>query len=153
MLPVCAFGQEVLHYNPDTRLYEATQVLAADSIKADLLYSRAMEWVALNYKSAKDVVQYANADGRKIIVKGNFPIFMFLKDGWIKHTLTLEFKDGRYRYLYNNLSYYSPGTGDMPLESNIMSKKKLLARTNQEIVSSIESIDAYLKATPKKDNW
>ena len=146
-------AQEVLRYNATAHVYEATQVLAADSIKADILYSRAMEWVALNYKSAKDVVQYSNADAKKIIIKGNFPIFIFLKDGWIGHTLTLEFKDGRYKYCYNNLTYISPGTGEMAFESNMLSKKKLLDKTNDKIVASIENIDAYLKAAPKKDNW
>lgn len=153
MVPTLSFGQDLLKFNPSTHVYEATQVVSMDSITANVLYERAMEWVALNYKSAKDVVRYANAEGRKIIVKGNFPIFMFLKEGWIQHTLTLEFKDGRYKYSYNNMSYYSDGSGEVPLESSMISKKKLLQRTNQEITLSVENMNAYLKAGTPKGNW
>ncbi|RFM31602.1 DUF4468 domain-containing protein [Chitinophaga silvisoli] len=152
-IPTISLAQAPLTINVNTGLYESSQVLAADSIKGDLLYSRALQWVALNYKSANDVIQYKDAEVRKIIIKGNFPIFMFLKDGWIRHTLTLEFKDGRYRYIFSNFVYYSSGTGDMPFENKLMSKNKLLAVTNEKISNSINSIDAYLKKKNQEDNW
>jgi hypothetical protein len=70
----------------------------------------AKEWIALTHKSANGVFQMADKEASKIIVKGNFPTGMFMKKGWIGHTLTFEFKDGRLRYTYFNFNYYSPGS-------------------------------------------
>lgn len=139
--------------NNATRLYEATEILLIDSIKADVMYARAMEWIALNYVSAKDAVQYTNPVDRKIIVKGSIPVFFFLKEGWVRHTLTLEFKDGRYRYLYTDLVYTSPGSGDMPLESRMVGKKKLLKITEEKIMEAAFHIYEYIGSYPKKDTW
>ena len=146
-------AQDLLYFNPNTGMYEASQVLSVDSVKGDILYSRAMQWVALNYKSAKDVIQYSSPIDRKVIVKGAFPVFIFMKEGWIDHTLTIEFKDGRYRYQFTNLSYYSTGSGQMPLEGKMIAKKKVLSLTNDRIIEAVEGLHAYIRSSAQQDNW
>lgn len=78
---------------------------------------------------------------------------MFLKEGWIKHTLTVEFKNNKYRYSYDNLSYYSPGSGEIAFEQNMVSKRKLIEKTEEKINESIKSLTSFLSNSPKTDNW
>ncbi|MBP1222056.1 DUF4468 domain-containing protein [Flavobacterium sp. 1355] len=47
-------------------------VINVDSLKTQEIQSKVLAWVALNYKSANDVIQLNSPD--KIIVKGNFAI-------------------------------------------------------------------------------
>ena len=50
------------------------------------------------YVSANDVVQLADVDHDRIVVKGNVSISYLMNPYFVNHTLTLELKDGRYRY-------------------------------------------------------
>jgi hypothetical protein len=61
------FGQT---YNPE--INGKSLVINVDSLKAQKIQSKVLAWVALNYKSANDVIQLNSQD--KIIVKGNFTI-------------------------------------------------------------------------------
>ncbi len=49
-----------------------------------------MEWIATNYNSAQDVVQLSDKENGVIICKSNFSTNIFIKTGWISHTLTLK---------------------------------------------------------------
>ncbi len=97
--------------------YQSEGIVHVDSLTKESLFSKAQEWIALNYKSAQDVIQLADKENAKIILKGNFTTSMFMKEGYIGHTLILEFKDGRFRYTYTDFSYESMGSGKMNFES------------------------------------
>jgi len=60
---------------------------------------KVVEWIAENYKSAKDVIQL-NTE-KKIILKGNFLVPMMANDLSVNYrvhkTLTFSFRDGRYK--------------------------------------------------------
>ncbi|WP_262496569.1 DUF4468 domain-containing protein [Confluentibacter flavum] len=79
-----------------------------DSILKNDIHSKLMSWVAINYKSANDVVQLNTAD--KIIVKGNFtvnsnfPTISILNtinyypvNISFNHTLIIYIKDNRFK--------------------------------------------------------
>lgn len=144
-------GNVAIEKDPNTGSYQAMGVVTVDTVSSALLYKKALEWVTLNYKSAADVIQLQSMDDKKIILKGNFRINMFMKEGWIRHTLTLAFKDGRYRYQYSNFSYYSAGSGDIPFESNMVAKKKILSMTENKMAESVNSLTDYL--TKQIDQW
>lgn len=154
LIPVSCFAQNGLNFNKEKQAYEAVNVVTlSDTLTGDYLFKKALEWIAINYKSAKDVIQFSSPEDKKIILKGNYSVSLFMKQGWVKHTLTLEFKDGKYRYAYNDLSYYSPGSGDMPFEGNMLSKKKVLSTTDQKIMQSIKDLTAYIGEGTKKSDW
>ncbi|MGC6525391.1 MAG: hypothetical protein ACON30_03845 [Flavobacteriaceae bacterium] len=60
---------------------------------------KVVEWIAENYKSAKDVIQLSTE--KKIILKGNFLVPMMANDLSVNYrvhkTLTFSFRDGRYK--------------------------------------------------------
>ena len=145
-----AIGQELTL--DETETYSNQQVIEIDDQTTDKLFDKAMEWIALNYKSAQDVIQYSDKESGKIICKGNFSTNLFMKSGWIRHTLTIEFKEGRYRQTYSNFSYYSQGSGEMAFESKKMGfKKKIFGETSENINSATINLKKYLIS--KDDDW
>ena len=146
-------AQDLLQ-DSETGKYISEKVIQVDSVSREYLFSRAMEWVALSYKSAQDVIQHSDKERGKIICKGNFSTNLFMKSGWIRHTLTLEFKEGRFRQTYSDFSYYSSGSGELPFESkNLGFKNKILNETSNKINSSTESLKEYLQTNKKNDDW
>lgn len=135
--------------------YKSQGIEILDSLKKDVLYNKSIEWITLNYKSAKDVIQLSDKESYKIIVKGNFNTSLFMKEGWIGHTLILEFKDGKMRYIYTDFNYYSPGTGGLDFESKSLGfKKKLIQETDQNIQNAIQSLKKYILQVPSKStDW
>lgn len=147
---VC-FGQQITMNESGN--YESERIVEVEGRSQDFLFRKALEWVALTYNSAQDVIQYSDKESGKIICKGTYSTNLFMKSGWIGHTLTLEFKEGKYRETYSNLYYYSPGSGEMPFESKYMgSKKKILEKTTGFISASSESLKKYL-TTSNNDDW
>lgn len=153
MLPVFTKGQNLL-IDEQTGKYAKQAVIEVENQPKQLIYKKAVEWITLNYKSANDVIQLKDESEGKIILKGNFSSNMYMKAGLIEHTLILEFKDNKFRYSYTDLAYYSAGSGKMPFEGNLMSKKKLLSNTEQDIDNSIKSLSEYIfKSYNSKDDW
>jgi len=67
------------------------EVITLDSLSKKQIHNKAKEWIALNYKSANDVVQLDTND--KIIVKGVFNSIQYN----YHHSLIMSFKDNGYR--------------------------------------------------------
>ena len=103
LFSINTFGQNIIK-DSISQKYEASEIVKLDSLKGEVIFTRAKEWISLNYKSAKDVIQLADKESLKIIVKGNFSSTLFMKEGFISHTLVLDFKDGKMRYTYSNFS-------------------------------------------------
>ena len=152
LMNLIATSQE-LGYDDQTKKYTEQDVVEIDSLSKSELYSKALEWISLNYKSAKDVIQLSNEEMGKIIVKGSFPTDLFFKKGWIRHTMVLQFKDGKFRYRFTNFSYFSPGSGEMPLEGSMFSKKKVLAEAKYNVDVCVVSIKKHMKTQTVEDDW
>ncbi len=153
ILPKVLLGQG-LKIDEETGKYTKQATVEIDSMAKGQIFKKAVEWIALNYKSANDAIQLKDEETGRIILKGNFSTGLFMKQGWIKHTLVLEFKDNKFRYTYSDFSYYSSGSGEMLFEKSIMSKNKVLAETETNIDKSVFSLKEYiLKSKKAKDNW
>ena len=148
-----AAAQEI-EMDSTTGLYTYQKVLDFEGKSKDELYTKAMEWVALNYKSANDVIQHEDADKGKIICKGSFVTNLWLTTGFINHTLTLDFKDDKIRMTYSNFGYNSTET-QFNLENEKMLKsgiEKLKKRALDQIISSEASLIEYIN-NDQNDDW
>ena len=78
-----------------------------------------------------------------------------MKSGLLKHTLTLEFKDGRYKQSLSNFSYYSSGSGEISFENKNMGfRKKIFKETNKNIRLLTLSLKEYLGSLSKiEEDW
>jgi hypothetical protein len=64
LIPLVSFGQKL---NKDSNGY--TEVIEVELSKKDI-HQKINEWIAINYKSAQDVIQLNTVD--KIVTKGNY---------------------------------------------------------------------------------
>ncbi|MFN7967620.1 MAG: DUF4468 domain-containing protein [Acidobacteriota bacterium] len=92
-------------------------VVDLNGVTATDLQARARAWVATVYRSGRDVVQLDDTQAGRIIAKGNFTIPWLTETARVHHTLTIEFKDGRYRYTLTDFLFQgSQWPEPVPLE-------------------------------------
>lgn len=74
------------------------------SLNKDKLHTIANEWIALNYKDSKSVIQMNDKEAGVIIAKGIYGDIVYgISSIDVKHTLTLRFKDNKVRITISNL--------------------------------------------------
>jgi hypothetical protein len=95
-----------------------SEVVPIDSTTKDELYNRAKVWFAVYYKSSKDVIQLDDKENGKIIGKGviiyNSPAFSpgTLFSGYFKYVLTVEVKDNKFKYSFENIRHEASETSN-----------------------------------------
>lgn len=171
-VPFTGMAQEILlPLNSETNLIEYSELVKIDSTTTQKeLYSRAKEWVAITFKSAKDVIQMDDSENGILILKGIMPISggMYLADGKVDFTMKIQLKNGRYKYWITNFihSSYKPGYSGGSLEnakpacgSMSMVKKgwiQVKETTNNYALSIIENLKNFItkqNIQKKGDNW
>lgn len=153
-LPLVGWGQVAIQKHETTGRYTCEAVVQVDSMKAGVMFNRALEWIAINYRSAKDVIQYSDQAAGKIICKGNFKVGLYMKEGWVEHTMILEFKDGRYRYTFTDFVYFSAGSDRVSFDgNNMMGKKRAIEVTEEKVSASVSSLNEFLKTTKSSGEW
>lgn len=69
-----------------------------------VLYDKGLNWLAIAFKSSNDVIQIKDKENGKIVGK-----WVIQPDeirlGLVSATITLLFKDGRYKYIITDLKY------------------------------------------------
>lgn len=165
-------GQEiVLPLNSETNLIEYTELVQVDSTTTQKeLYSRAKEWVAIAFKSAKDVIQMDDSENGIMILKGIIPISggMYLADGKVDFTMKIQLKNGRYKYWITNFNHssYKSGYSGGALEntkpacgSMFMMKKgwnQVKERTDEyahAIAQNLKNFMAKQSIDKKEESW
>jgi hypothetical protein len=76
------------------------------------LYLRARQFVALNFKDSKSVIQMDDKDAGRIICKGIMRIIIngagdVMDDNYVKFTMQIDVKDNKYRCIFND--FYHDG--------------------------------------------
>ena len=117
-------------------IYEG--VITKDSNNKVELFLKLKEWVAISFKSAKDVIQFEDIEIGKIVSKGKSDYAInngiTILNETVYYNLTLESKDNRFKYLLEFTSLNSAGI-DAPI--------------NRALVLDLESIN-NLKYVGKK---
>ncbi len=135
--------------------YQYTEVVQADSLTKDALFTKVKEWIALSYKSMDAVMQLEDKETGKIIVKGNMVTTMFMQNAWLGHTLIFDFKNGKFRYIFTNFTYKSSNGQGYTYENYPKAfLKKLLRRTNEQLLQTVNGLKEYLQnKTGVNSNW
>ena len=145
------FGQDKLPEFPRNEKGEITyqEVVQVEGVSAAELRSRARAWIANTFRSAKDVVQLDDAEAGRIIVKGllgaTWNISKRLaRTDYFRHTLTIEIKDGRYRYTLDSFALTSKQEDtDTPIEEDLrihgQKHPEIAAKLYSALVVSIDS--------------
>jgi len=144
-----------------------TEVVKVDSVNSQELYVRAHSWFAHTFVSAQDVIQLDDKDAGMIFGKGTFsvsdnvvnPTMMDVHiSGIVDFAIEVQTKDGRYKYVFTDLSFKLLGMKENDLRSSTISasgtyKKKMNMRwqevrqnTNATILSIIFSLKHAMTA-------
>ncbi len=94
-----------------------TEIVKVEGVSKEELYNRAKVWFVRNFKSAKNVIQLDDKVAGKIIGKGNIPYDAPAFNpgtnfsGYFELMLTVELKDGRFRYSIEDLQHVANKSG------------------------------------------
>ncbi|WP_319231666.1 DUF4468 domain-containing protein [Draconibacterium orientale] len=98
-------------------------VITKENTNKTELFLKLKEWVAISFKSAKDVIQFEDKEIGKIVSKGNSSYSInngtTILNETVYFTLTLETKDNRFKYTLEFTSLKSSGI-DAPIEKALV---------------------------------
>jgi len=83
------------------------KVIKVDSIKSNAIYNGLKEWIGMNYRSAKAVIEVDDRDAGLMIISPRKDYSMgkliySCYDGTIKYTIKFQIKDGRFKVVVTN---------------------------------------------------
>jgi hypothetical protein len=108
-----AFGQKY-KIDEETKLITYSEVIEVPSVTKDELYRRANLWLSKAFRSGKAVTDLQDKEAGKIIAKGyvgttiKVPLIGKQDAGNIRITIAIDVKDGKYRYIIDNLTHEAP---------------------------------------------
>ena len=176
LLPIFSFAQNEI---PDLPIDSTTHLITYEGVitvqgSKDQLYSKGREWFAKTYNSAQNVIQMDDKD--EIVGKALMQVYykrlgMQREGGYINYTISIYFKDGKYKYLITNFyhtgqydsfgNYFNAiGTCEAMVNEKRRSYKKLYNYFLTELDNNTKSLIERLKESmnaqtvpDKKDNW
>lgn len=151
-----------------TNLITYSEVPEVGAVTADKLYDRAMKWGNDYYKNFAEKLRKNDKEAGEIEIFARFPFYAYDKkgektssrQGLAQYTLTILFKDGRYKYTVTDLNYKS--TSHQPLEQwldredpNAENHAYYLTDIDAEIREMIKSMKDGLAsgADSSEDDW
>ena len=162
-----ANAQETIPVDEETGLAKISEVVDAPNSTKAQLFERALAWFGTFYPNPTGVIQSKDPANGEIVGKAQFKITGKDKngtetyDGQVGYTITLQFKDNKFRYEITRIgwklaSYYDVSkwmdTKDQYYKESYVS---YIAQTNayfEKLQDSLE--DAVTTAAPvKKDDW
>jgi hypothetical protein len=154
-----------LNIDTQTNLISYSEVPKMDGVSALNLYDRAYGWLKIYYKNYAEKLRKSDKDAGEIEVFARFPIYAYDKkgvkttsrQGLVQYTLTLMFKDGRYKYEITKLNHKS--TSYQPLEkwldrndSNAKNHAFYLTDVDTELKDVIASLKKAMSTTEEADD-
>ena len=154
--------------DPSTNLITYSDVPEVAGVSASDLYDRAFKWGGEYYKNFGEKLRKQDKEGGEIEIFARFPIYAYDKKGNIttsrqglaQYTLTLRFRDGRYKYTVTDLNMkdksYQPLEKWLDREDpNAENHSYYLTDIDAEITTTIKSMTEAIAKDPEKagDDW
>lgn len=118
--PFLTFAQDYqIPRNEKTELAEYVEVVNDAKGTAAELHERALEWINENYKNPTQVLQSADSNTLEINGKARFRITFTDKKGYttpagfVAYKFSLQFKDGKFRYVIDHIRWEQPSYFDI----------------------------------------
>ena len=156
---------QVVPVDEDTKLITYKEVVQQEGAAAKH-YNQCISWINSFYENPFDATRVRDADNGKIEIRHRFKVFDTDKDGQkteaalIDYTLTLEFKENRYRYIFSDFNVRK--TSKFPLErwlnkedpQYVPACEGYLQQVDESVKAIIKSLKAgMVPKTVKPDEW
>lgn len=128
-------------------------VVQVDSTKKDELFKRARKWFTKTYNSSKDVLQINDPATGELSGKG----YIFIQQTAmgvahqtpLKHSITVEVKDARYRITVTDFIVEEPRLSPFPIEATPYTSRKFIdkfyQKTDDTITTLLSSLERAMK--------
>jgi len=132
-----------------------SEVIIIEDMSASDLYANAKKWVSTTFRSAKSVTQ-SDIDGSMIVIKGRLG---YIQSGDSPFTLTIQFKEGRFKYELTDLMMDIRTSGfsmTYPIEESPFVEKCneiSLNKYNDFIYDFIDGMIADIEGNKVDDDW
>ncbi len=133
--------------------------------KKDQLYDKGLNWLAIAFKSSNDVIQIKDKENGKIVGKW---VLQPAEDkiGLVSATITLLFKDGKYKYIITDL-YYQGTTGELGMHPWALEEdpgiwkcnmtkggqKRVKEGTYSQIIALVADLKQYMASNNQSTNF
>ncbi len=95
------------------------KIIKVDSVKNNIIYNGLKEWIGMNYRSAKSVIEVDDKEAGLIIISprtdysiGKLQYMCY--EGSIKYTIKFQVKDGRFKVVITNFIHQNdPGNNKL----------------------------------------
>lgn len=166
---IVATAQEAIPTNEETGKAEYKQANDVPGLTSDQLYDRGLAWVNKFYSSPVSVLQTQDKENGKIVGRARFRLSRVEKKGHVNpnagivsYQITLQFKDGKYRYVIDGIrwekpSYYDVSEWSNPDQNNYNAEEynSYIAQTIKYFDDLTANLEDYMKVgeVKKKDDW
>lgn len=75
--------------------------IADDSLTKDEAYDRAINWIAVHFNSANDVIQLKDKENGSIVVKAIAPFNNFAGISYVRYTMQIKIKDQKAKFTFD----------------------------------------------------
>lgn len=114
------------------------EVIEIEGVTQNQLFKRASNWVVGAYVSAPDVINQQDPEQGRIVTKGYFTVNYVMNVLPTYHTLTLEMKEGRYRYTLTEF-YFTNGSGrTINIEDHTKGFRKKVNKEVKELIADLK---------------
>jgi hypothetical protein len=143
------YGYSQMPMDETTNRYTYQEVIEVSGATKEELFDKARMWFTVTYVDAKSVIEVEDKAEGKIIGKGSFLIPFSLADRAIQHVVTLEVKNGRYRYTFTNfyLDMLTSSIGNCTFEDMPkMNRKNIYGKTHEKMMRFSASLKKAMSA-------
>lgn len=146
-----ASAQE-LQMDSTTKKWVYRGIVKVDSASAADLYERARLWAVTTYKMSNDQVNEFK-ESQQIVIAGNWLKFeQITNDDVFQHTLMIEVKDGRARYVFTDFVIehkqgFMAGTREYMENTAIKKHRKQYAGRCATVASELEKALKFAKSS------
>ncbi len=157
-----------LPIDEETKLIAYTKVVEIAGVSKADLYSRALAWANKYYKNPAEVIREKDAAAGKMVCKARFKLMgepdkkgFQSDDGNVQYTLTIEAKEGKYRYKLSEINHkqqsYFAAERWMDTKNQYYTKEWdfYLKETDEAAKGIVANLEKDMQQTPKvkKDDW
>jgi len=140
-----AYLQKKFELGEDQRNY-----VEIHNVTKDIAFNKTMEWIALNYNSAKSVIQLSDKLNSKIIIKAKLALNIqidglgtIFEKGYLDYTLNISLKDNKAKFTFytGKLTFLTSSSvfrsGNYPPKNSMLEIINHYEYTKNSIISTI----------------
>jgi len=156
---------QIIPTDPTSHKFLYEGVVKIDSMKSEQIFKKAREWTLRNLKSSDSNVNLDDKDYKSLTSTGNIHLQNRMglhnySDMNLNFKFTIFVKDGRYKYIIENLyiSYHkdllTAGSSLEELDFGTSNKEKVYTEVNLKINSLLKEFETFIKAnSDSKNDW